>query len=346
MTPDKFSKDKSIDLGLEYVYINSHQIRERAGEVLCMRPTKDPDVSSPHVFGGDWTTQKLRVLAKYLESYTTALKNKPTPDRPFRKAFIDAFAGTGYRSSTRDSLAQDVQDELFPELAAVDSQRLLDGSARLALEIDPPFDKYIFIEKNATRCQQLAQLKDAFPARADAIVVRLGDANSEIQKICQSKNWSSHRAVLFLDPYGMQVDWKTIEAVAATKAIDLWLLFPLGIGVNRLLTKSGAIPAPWRHRLTALLGTEDWYEEFYKVETTSADLLGDTGARVIKASMDVIGGYFLARLRTVFSGVVDQPGVLRNSSNNPLYLLCFAVGNARAKPIAIRIAKHLLRDLR
>jgi len=23
------------------------------------------------------------------------------------------------------------------------------------------------------------------------------------------KDWSSHRAVLFLDPYGMQVDWAT-----------------------------------------------------------------------------------------------------------------------------------------
>ena len=40
------------------------------------------------------------------------------------------------------------------------------------------------------------------------------------------KDWSLHRAVLFLDPYGMQVEWATIEAVAKTKAIDLWLLFP------------------------------------------------------------------------------------------------------------------------
>ncbi len=66
-----------------------------------------------------------------------------------------------------------------------------------------------------------------------------------------------------------------------------------------------------------LLGTEDWYEEFYKVEA-SADLLSDTGAHVIKASMDVIGAYFLKRLSTVFAGVVEQPGVLRNSSNNPI----------------------------
>jgi len=31
----------------------------------------------------------------------------------------------------------------------------------------------------------------------------------------------------------MQVDWTTLEAVASTQAIDIWILFPLGIGVNR-----------------------------------------------------------------------------------------------------------------
>ncbi|MEW6074198.1 MAG: hypothetical protein AB1726_16580 [Planctomycetota bacterium] len=56
----------------------------------------------------------------------------------------------------------------------------------------------------------------------------------------------ARRKVLFLDPYGMQVEWVTIEAVAQTKAIDLWVLFPLGVGVNRLLTKSGEIPESWR----------------------------------------------------------------------------------------------------
>jgi three-Cys-motif partner protein len=74
-----------------------------------------------------------------------------------------------------------------------------------------------------------------------------------VQKLCD-KDWTSRRAVLFLDPYGMQVEWRTIEAIAATKAIDLWLLFPLGIGVNRLLTKSGDIPESWRNRLNLLLG--------------------------------------------------------------------------------------------
>ena len=53
-------------------------------------------------FGGSWTDKKLEILASYLNSYTTALKNKP-----FNSSTFDAFAGengsylpgaTGYTS--------------------------------------------------------------------------------------------------------------------------------------------------------------------------------------------------------------------------------------------------------
>jgi len=36
--------------------------------------------------------------------------------------------------------------------------------------------------------------------------------------------------------------------------------------------------------------------------------------------------------------------VLRNSLNNPLYLLCFAAGNDRGATIAVRIANHILKE--
>jgi len=194
-----------------------------------------------HSFGGDWTSTKLAVLAKYLTAYTTALKDKPSPDRRFRKAYIDAFAGTGYRWMRRE---QDASGNLlFPDLAEAAPQELLDGSARLALKTQPRFDRYVFIERNAARCAELEALKTEFPELAPDIRVEQGEANEEIRRICD-KDWRSHRAVLFLDPYGMQVEWQTIEAIAKTKAIDMWLLFPLGIGVNRLLTRSGDIPAP------------------------------------------------------------------------------------------------------
>lgn len=296
--------------------------------------------SKGNPFGGGWTAQKLEVLDKYLDAYTTALKNTP-----FRKAYIDAFAGTGYRSVQQDGGHDPSQGLLFPDLAEDAPQELLAGSATLALRTEPPFDKYIFIDRSPERCKALEGLKAEFPKVQDRIDIRQADANEEIQKLCLSEGWGRRRAVLFLDPFGMQVEWKTLEAVAVTEAIDLWLLFPLGIGVNRLLKRDGDIPAAWGKRLDSLLGTKGWREEFYKPEAGQAGLFDD-GSRLVKARMDVIGRYFNNRLKEIFAGVIENPGVLRNSSNNPLYLLCFAVGNQRGKGIALRIAKALLKDLR
>lgn len=161
--------------------------------------------------------------------------------------------------------------------------------------------------------------------------------------LCE-KNWDKHRAVLFLDPYGMQVEWATIEAVAATKAIDLWLLFPLGVAVNRLLTRDGQIPEGWRRRLNLLLGTTDWDNDFYEVESVST-LFGEKEQRVKRATTGSIGRYFNNRLKSIFAGVAEEPKVLVNSSNCPLYLLCFAAGNAKGAPIALKIANHLLKRI-
>ncbi len=86
-----------------------------------------------HSFGGDWTSTKLDILGKYLGAYTKALKDKPTSARPFVKAYIDAFAGTGYRSGGPE--AGTTSPNLpFPDLAESAPQDLLDGSARLALK--------------------------------------------------------------------------------------------------------------------------------------------------------------------------------------------------------------------
>jgi three-Cys-motif partner protein len=290
-----------------------------------------------HEFGGDWTSKKLEVLSGYLAAYTTALKN-----RPFRKAYIDAFAGTGYRTDRSKAVASGIESLTFPDLAEEAPQELLDGSARLALKVDG-FDRYIFIEQRKDRCRELELLKYEFPERGSDIRIRQGDANQEIQELC-SKGWTRHRAVLFLDPYGTQVHWETIKAVAATEAIDMWLLFPLGVGVNRMLPRSGDVPRTWKETLDRLLGTDDWYEEFYSVERENT-LFGPE-ERVVKASTDVIGRYFNDRLKTAFAGVAEKPGVLRNSANCPLYLFCFAAANPKGAPIALDIANHLLKGLR
>jgi three-Cys-motif partner protein len=287
-----------------------------------------------HRFGGSWTETKLEILRRYLESYSTALAKQS-----FKTAYIDAFAGTGYRTSEQ---AEAEGHPLFPDLAEEAPQEFLEGSARIALRVEPRFDSYIFIERDEDRCRQLETLRGEFPHLSDAIRIRQGDANAIIQNLC-GKVWKNHRAVLFLDPYGMQVEWATIERVAKTGAIDLWLLFPLGIGVNRLLPRSGQIPEGWRARLDRFLGTDDWYKRFYSSETTT-NLFGEEETTIVKARIEEIGEYFVSRLKSVFPGVAPKPKVLVNSTNCPLYLFCFAVGskNPKARAIALRIARHIL----
>ena len=290
-----------------------------------------------HRFGGDWTTRKLEIVAGYLQAYTTALKKQP-----FEKVYIDAFAGSGYRVGRQRTLTDKQPAEmLFPELAAQEPQQLLAGSAKRALAVEPPFGRYIFIERNQTRRGELEALKSEFPSLGDRIQIEGGDANRKLRDLCGGE-WASRRAVLFLDPYGMQVEWAIIEAVARTKAIDLWLLFPLGMGVNRLLPRSAEIPDSWRQRLDLVLGTTDWYDKFYTVDAVP-NLFDEQDEQVRKVSMDRIGQYFLERLGGVFSGVLERPAVLRNSTNNPLYLLCFAAGNPKGTSIALKIARHLLK---
>ena len=133
-----------------------------------------------HRFGGDWTATKLEILKGYLGAYTTALKGQP-----FKTAYIDAFAGTGYRSLKQTDTAPNL---LFPDLAEEAPQELLEGSARLALKIEPRFDRYIFVEKSRERCDQLEGLRKEFPHLASAIRIENGEANQVIQSLC-SKDW-------------------------------------------------------------------------------------------------------------------------------------------------------------
>lgn len=280
-------------------------------------------------FGGDWTEDKLKRIDKYLRAYTTILHT-----RSYRFAYIDAFAGTGYRALKQE---HDQTTPLFPEFAEDDAQQFWQGSAHIALQVRPRFTKYFFIEKDPERFAELHKLKESYPDVAADIVLVNADCNAYLQDLCLNRNWRTNRAVLFLDPFGMQVQWPTIEAIGRTKAIDLWLLFPLGVAVNRLLRRDGQIDQTLRLRLDSLFGTEAWFDEFY-APITRPTLFGVESGLEKRVNLEQIGRYFVTRLKTVFPHVAGNPLQLYNSRRNPLYLLCFAAANATA----VKIARDIL----
>lgn len=291
------------------------------------------EIDTINHFGGNWSAQKLEMVRKYLVAYSTIMRKQR-----FKYAYVDAFAGTGYQKLKEES------DQLT---IAFDDQQVrgfIDGSARVALRVEPRFDNYIFIERDPRRVEELNQLKldPDFSDRHDGIRVHNLDANTAIMRLCQSVDWKSRRAVMFLDPFGMQVSWSTIEAIANTKAIDLWLLFPLGVAVNRLLKRDGQINESYRAILDNLFGTPAWYQQFYRTEV-QAGLFGPKEITVKQGDYKAIETYFNDHLKSIFPGVAPNPRPLYNSKNVPLYLLHFAAANERGSVPALRIANHILR---
>lgn len=188
---------------------------------------------------------------------------------------------------------------------------------------------------------ELTALPAEFPGLS--IQIEKGDANDVIKELCRKTNWRSNRAVLFLDPFGMQVEWSTLEAIAATQAIDLWLLFPLGLGAIRLLKRDGNISESWRHRLDVFFGGREWQEVFFRVEQVQ-NLFGDTEDQVLReVDLGKIQAFFTAKLEGVFEQVAPNPKLLMNSRGQPLFLLFFAVGNPKGADLAVRIAGQILK---
>lgn len=286
----------------------------------------------PHAFGGPWTEDKLDRVTKYLQAYTTALKKQP-----FRLVYVDAFAGTGERASRRAG------EKIHGFLLLPQMTELAKGSARRALEVEPPFHEYVFIEANLGRFRELRKLEEEYPRRRDRMRFRNEEANTAIIDICHTTDWRNTRAVMFLDPYGMQVNWTTIEDVARARCIDLWYLFPVG-AVQRLLRRQGPITSEWQAALDRLLGDRGWRTEFYQTVRQST-LFGENARRTKMADVHMIETYVRNRLDHIFrGGTAKNAWQLRNSKRSCMYLLFFACGNPNpnAHTLALKIAQHIL----
>ncbi len=278
---------------------------------------------SPH-FGGKWTEDKLAILERYLDAYTTALK-----EQVFDLMYIHAFAGTG----TIEQTSHDDHEN---------GRRFIEGSAERAGRItDKPFDKLIFVDRDTERCHKLEVLRQRHPDRC--IEIENADANSFLQSL--NEDWRQWRGVLFLDPFATAVEWKTIKKIASFEALDTWILFPTQ-ALARMLPTSRTpddINGEWVNRLTKVYGDESW-RELYS-ESSQGELFDDPGMErnpgveglisIYKKNLEnLLGDRFLPKSRT-----------LKNSKNSALFEFMFCVGHPRGIEPAKRIANHLLRNI-
>jgi three-Cys-motif partner protein len=275
------------------------------------------------------TDLKLSVVEAYLSTFTAALTGKWP-----HLWYIDAFAGSGSRTVRVEARDGDLFDEPVPE--QVEQRR---GSARIALDIKPPFNRVVFLEQKPRHCAALRELKAQYPGRDIEIVE--GNANELIRNEITWDGWRRTRAVMFLDPYGMTVDWDTLKAIAATKAIDVWYLFSLSGLYRQAARRIDSIDLTKRAAITRMLGTDAWEGELYS--SPPRDLLSALDMppdRQRAADVTGLELYVQRRLNELFPYVLE-PLALPINKKPQRFSLFFAVSNP--DPKAIGLAKRFAR---
>jgi three-Cys-motif partner protein len=288
------------------------------------------NAAASHEFGSQDTDLKLSIVEQYLRQFSVALTGK------FPELwYIDAFAGTGTRTVRVEARDGSLFDAPAPELT---EQRR--GSAQIAVDIAPPFSRLVFVEKNANYCAALHEIRTRNLNRKIDVIE--GDANSEIVRLLATTNWRSVRAVMFLDPYGMEVEWTTLEAISKTQAIDLWYLFSLS-GLYRQAAKDASYIDPTKRvALNRMLGTDRWQSELYSTSTEQT-LFGSTEVERRNADVRGLERYVKSRLEEIFP-VVLTPLALPIDRRPQRFSLFFAISNPDPRAIgpASRIAGHIL----
>jgi len=281
-----------------------------------------------HEFGSPATELKLSLVNAYSCAFTRALRGK------FSELwYFDAFAGTGERTervpARSGGLFGAVPEEIIRH----------PGSAKIAINVQPPFDRLVFVEQRPRKAKALQALCAQHPNRVIDVIA--GDANKEIPELLRSVGWRSRRAVMFLDPYGMTVDWPTLKAVARTRAIDLWFLFSLSGLYRQAARSAAAIDAHKRAAITRALGTNEWEKELYAPQR---GFFSDQLPLHRTANVAGLQDYVRRRLETIFP-VVLPPLVLPPHKKPQRFSLFFATSNPSpaAKALATRIADHILK---
>ena len=296
---------------------------ERENNVLCE--------SSEH-WGGLWTQQKLNTFEKYVNAYLTIM-NKWRDKLGLKLIYFDGFAGSGSKKTDNNNI--ELMTSLF-DRSHIGDVNVYKGAAERVMDISQRgFDYYYFVDKDKESNEKLEQKLDKYK-KDKHLIFRHGDSNEEIKKLSNAMHSGNFASLVFLDPFGMQINWESIETLKNSKT-DLWILVPTGVIVNRLLTKKGDLMCS--ERLVSFFGIneDEILREFYS-KAKEMTLFGEIDIyRKVEDSISKIAQLYISRLQNIFKFVTERPLVMKNTKNVPIYHFVFASNNENATNIAGQI---------
>lgn len=271
-------------------------------------------------FGGSWTQTKINILVKYTQAYLTIM-NKTK----FKLIYFDGFAGSG------DIMIGEEGD-----------YEIIAGAAKQIVGITSPrsFDIYYFVELDKDKRYILEYELNSIRPTSNVHVVN-DDCNNRLKTMSVFlKNNPDYRALVFLDPFGMNLNWDSIELLKE-KGVDVWILSPTGMGAGRGLKRTvDKIPEGWWKRLESFFGINRKLilQSFYE-EVEHIDLFGThTYTRKITNSNTKLFELYAAKTKQIFTHV-SNPYIIVNKNNSLLYHFFCASNNQTAINIANDIVK-------
>ena len=261
---------------------------------------------------GYWSQLKLEIVEKYGSAYTKAFAGNPN----LKKYYIDAFSGAGVH-------------------VAKATKTLVEGSPARVLKITPPFDRYFFIDRDANKTDYLRSICGD---RRD-VDIHTGDANAHLIRTIlptiQFKKFT--RALCLLDPYGLDLDWNVIQQAGQSKAIDMFLNFPvMDMNRNAIWRNPDQVPKSGIDRMNRFWGDDSWRQAAYE-ESPQGNLFG---TEMVKQGNEQVVAAFRERLKKVAGfDFVPDPLLMRNTQNAIIYYLFLASPKAVAEKIITGIFK-------
>jgi three-Cys-motif partner protein len=150
-----------------------------------------------------------------------------------------------------------------------------------------------------------------------------------------------NRALCLLDPYGLHLEWEVMLQAGQSRAIDMFLNFPvMDMNRNAIWKDPDKAPQDGIDRMTRFWGDGSWREAAY-TESPQRNLF--FGPDLVKQSNDSIVTRFRERLNKVAGfRVVPEPLPMKNSNNAVVYYLFFA----SQKPVAHKIIDDIFTKYR
>lgn len=276
-------------------------------------------------FGGFWTQHKIEIFIKYLFAYLEIMKNKQ-----FKLIYFDGFAGCG---------------RIEPENSGIKENEFIESVALQVLSMDHPklFDIYYMVDKHKKRSEALNNLvRRKFPT-LNAHVVR-DDCNTKLIGMTNyMKQKPNYRALAFIDPFGMSLKWSSIEACRGL-GIDMWILIPTGVAVNRLLMKKQEhIPESWLSKLEEFYGLpiDELRKYFYREEEKLTLFGAETHIQKTENAIQKTVDLYRERLGTVWQ-YVSTPFPMKNSTGSIMYHFLMATKESSGFKIANEIIGKML----